>query len=141
MVSQPLKMFSREWSIPFMLFFFNVADTIGRTATSYILLVTPERMFVASIARFIFILSFCLIGHRVSDSYFVHDWWIILNIILFGITNGYLCSLAMIYGPQDEYFKEEERESAGKMMAFYLTAGIFIGSLLAQAIMSQVVVT
>lgn len=50
----------------------------------------------------------------------------ILN-VLFSVSNGYLGSLCMMYGPQQVPL--QHAETAGTIMAFFLTAGLFVGSL------------
>ena len=57
------------------------------------------------------------------------DWFSILNMALFAITNGYNSTLLMIYGPM--MAKEEHREKAGIIMGFNLVGGIFFGALVA----------
>ena len=57
------------------------------------------------------------------------DWFSILNMALFAITNGYNSTLLMIYGPM--MAREKHREKAGIIMGFHLAGGIFFGALVA----------
>ena len=81
-------------------------------------------------------ISFSLIGYDIADSFFVSDWWIMVNMAVFAFTNGYFSTLAMIYGPNDF---QHQPEVAGKIMAFYLTFGIFMGTVIAQVVMARFV--
>lgn len=71
-----------------------------------------------------------------GGGFFAADWWIVLNMAIFAFTNGHFSTLSMMYGPGNFPGKEE---IAGKMMAFYLTAGIFVGSVIARTLMAQFV--
>ncbi len=78
-------------------------------------------------------MSFALIGYGVAEEFFVADWWIMVNMVIFAFTNGYCSTLAMIYGPNDF---AQQPDVAGKIMAFYLTFGIFMGTVVAQVLMA-----
>ena len=51
--------------------------------------------------------------------------------IVFGVTNGYVASLAMMFGPAA--VEPRQRELAGFVMTTSLQAGLFIGSQVALA--------
>ena len=55
--------------------------------------------------------------------------------ILFAYTNGSGSTLSMVFGGQG--FPPEDQDTVGKMMALYLTGGIFFGSFLAQFVVSN----
>jgi len=134
-LASPLKCFSSAWSIPMMIFGFNVFDTIGRYSPSILMLASPKGTFWLNLARALCSISICTIGYKMFDGALVADWWIIVNIVLFSFSNGAGSTLAMIYGTAD--FEEKDKEDAGKMMVFFLTGGIFFGSLLAQLIFAN----
>lgn len=58
---------------------------------------------------------------------------VVLN-VLFSVSNGYLASLCMMYGP--ERAPEGMMETAGATMQLFLTIGLGIGSLLSMAIVN-----
>ena len=134
-IAKPLSFLSVQWSIPFMIFLFNLFDTIGRYTPSFIRIVSPKGTTWLCILRGLSSLSICLIGYGTFNGFFVSDWWIILNFIIFAFTNGAASTYAMMYGTEE--FPNEQKENAGRMMAFFLTFGIFTGSLLAQLVFEE----
>ena len=67
----------------------------------------------------------------------MEDWWIILNMILLGLTNGIGSTHAMVYGGRG--FPDKDQDTVGKMMSLYLLGGIFFGTFLAQSVVSNFV--
>jgi len=57
---------------------------------------------------------------------FDNDAYYITFMALFGISNGYLGSLCMMYGPQ--LVEPRDAETAGTMMAFLLIVGLGLGA-------------
>ncbi len=134
-IAKPLRFLSAEWSTPMVLLIFNVFDTIGRYSPSYIALASPKGTKWFCLARVLCSISICLIGYGTFSGFFVNDIWIVINIVVFAFTNGAGSTLAMMYGPEE--FPDKDKENAGKMMALFLTFGIFFGSLLAQVVFAQ----
>ena len=52
----------------------------------------------------------------------------IFLVVLFGLSNGYLGSVAMVTAPQQ--VREDEKETASTIMAFFLSGGLFSGGVL-----------
>jgi hypothetical protein len=69
-------------------------------------------------------------------SIFQKDWFRILNMALFSITNGYDSTLLMIYGPG--FADNANKERAGIIMSFHLVGGIFFGALIASFAMDKI---
>ena len=44
-ISEPLQFVSAEWGVPLLIFFFNVFDTLGRTAPSFTKAISPKMLF------------------------------------------------------------------------------------------------
>ncbi|KAL0983713.1 hypothetical protein UPYG_G00131700 [Umbra pygmaea] len=63
---------------------------------------------------------------HVQTVFFSYDLFPILFISLLGITNGYLGTLPMIYGPK--VVPRDLAEPAGVVMSFFLTLGLAAGS-------------
>lgn len=57
---------------------------------------------------------------------FSHDAWYIIFMIFFSISNGYLASLCMCFGPKKVL--AHEAETAGAVMAFFLSLGLALGA-------------
>jgi hypothetical protein len=88
-------------------------------------------------ARFLFIGTTFSIAFKGSPILiFGSDWFKILNMILFALSNGYNGTLLMIYGPQE--VDTEYKESAGMVCNLHLLGGIFMGCLFATFVTGQI---
>nr|XP_046224421.1 equilibrative nucleoside transporter 1-like isoform X2 [Oncorhynchus gorbuscha] len=81
------------------------------------------------VARVIFVPLFMLCN--VQPRYnlpvvFQHDAWFIVFMILFAFSSGYLASLCMCFGPK--LVAPHEAETAGAIMAFFLSLGLALGA-------------
>ena len=79
------------WYIQITILTFNVCDTIGRKLGGMYMLSTGK-VIAGSVLRSIFVLLVILIAlDDKHDTYFFEaDWFKIVNLILFSITNGYI---------------------------------------------------
>ncbi|KAM6368030.1 LOW QUALITY PROTEIN: equilibrative nucleoside transporter 1 [Alca torda] len=110
---------------------FNVFDWTGRSLTA--LFTWPGKdsclLPVMVALRVIFIPLFMLCN--VQPRYYLpvvfsHDAWYIIFMIFFSISNGYLASLCMCFGPKKVL--AHEAETAGAIMAFFLSLGLALGA-------------
>ncbi|NXW29926.1 S29A1 protein, partial [Phaetusa simplex] len=110
---------------------FNVFDWTGRSLTA--LFTWPGKdsclLPVMVALRVIFIPLFMLCN--VQPRYYLpvifsHDAWYIIFMIFFSISNGYLASLCMCFGPKKVL--AHEAETAGAVMAFFLSLGLALGA-------------
>ncbi|NXY92410.1 S29A1 protein, partial [Alcedo cyanopectus] len=79
--------------------------------------------------RVIFIPLFMLCNVQPRDYLpviFSHDAWYIIFMIIFSVSNGYLASLCMCFGPKKVL--AHEAETAGAVMAFFLSLGLALGA-------------
>jgi equilibrative nucleoside transporter 1/2/3 len=113
----------------FMFLTFNLVDLIGRSAAGFFQLISKEWLPMASIARSIFVPLFVLCN--VADSRlnvtFKGTFWPIIFMGCMALSNGYVSTLAMIYGPQRVH--AQDSEIAGSVMLLALTFGLFSGSM------------
>ncbi|CAD5111441.1 DgyrCDS749 [Dimorphilus gyrociliatus] len=82
-----------------------------------------------SVSRIIFIplFIFCNFQPRQHlNVYFDNDIAPAVIMVLFAFTNGYLSTLCMMYGPMNA--QEEDEETAGALMSFFLALGLTAGS-------------
>ncbi|XP_066914502.1 equilibrative nucleoside transporter 1-like [Clytia hemisphaerica] len=114
---------------------FNVGDWIGRILAGIVQIVNEKSkwLIVLCISRIVFIPLFlmCNYEHRVLPYVFNHDFWPIIINILFSVSNGYLGSLGMMYGPK--MVALEYGETAGTMMSLFLQMGLTFGACLSFA--------
>ena len=122
-----------------MLCLYTVSDLIGRFST---LLLTKKKIknkqiIIASLLRMILIYTSLMIGMQESPKWlFDADWFKIINNFLIGFGNGFLGSLLMILGPQRVSNYDSER--AGQIMAFHMTLGRGLGSMISGVGLYQV---
>lgn len=124
-----------EWEkyfIPVSCFlFFNMFDWAGRSLTAVCMWPGKDSKLLPGLilARVIFVPLFmlCNVHPRVNlPVYFTHDGWFIAFMILFAFSNGYLASLCMCFGPKK--VDPSEAETAGAIMAFFLSLGLALGA-------------
>ncbi|XP_046712867.1 equilibrative nucleoside transporter 1-like isoform X3 [Silurus meridionalis] len=80
-------------------------------------------------ARLIFVALFMLCNVQPRHSipvYFSHDAWFTIFIVLFAFSNGYLASLCMCFCLK--LVNTHEAETAGAIMAFFITLGLTFGA-------------
>lgn len=80
------------WEGLFLIFIFNVFDTVGRYMGGAVAL--PDKLvLLLTYLRAIFIATFLLIAFNVSPSWLFGDnadWFKIINMIVFSLSNGFL---------------------------------------------------
>ena len=114
---------------------FNIGDWIGRILAGIGQIVSEKSrwLLILSISRVVFIPLFlmCNYEHRLLPYVFNHDFWPIIINVLFSVSNGYLGSLGMMYGPK--MVSIEYGETAGTMMSLFLQLGLTFGACLSFA--------
>lgn len=99
---------SEGWFVLMMNTIFSVFDTVGRKmGGSKFFDLGVFGVKTLSFIRILFVATFYLIAFQVGPSWmFVSDWFIILNMVLFAFTNGYVSTLCCCKGPaqvEDEF--------------------------------------
>uniref|UniRef100_A0A8C1KI86 Solute carrier family 29 member 1b n=1 Tax=Cyprinus carpio TaxID=7962 RepID=A0A8C1KI86_CYPCA len=110
---------------------FNVFDWLGRSLTAVCMWPGKDSKLLPGllVARVIFVPLFMLCNVKPRHNlpiYFSHDGWFIGFMILFAFSNGYLASLCMCFGPKK--VDASEAETAGSIMAFFLSLGLALGA-------------
>lgn len=110
---------------------FNLSDWSGRSLTAVCM--RPQKdslklpLLVVARLAFIPLFMLCNIQPRFKlPVFFVHDGWFIAFMVLFAFSNGYLASLCMCFGPKNVL--PHEAETAGAIMAFFLSLGLALGA-------------
>ena len=107
-------------------------DTIGRYSGGVpSLILSNMAIKIFSGIRTFFFVIFCLIAFDVAP-FFSYDWFIILNLALFSISNGYVSTLCAVKAPQT--VEGEAKGQVGGFIGITISSGIVIGSLLAFAV-------
>uniref|UniRef100_A0AAQ5Y8E2 Solute carrier family 29 member 1b n=1 Tax=Amphiprion ocellaris TaxID=80972 RepID=A0AAQ5Y8E2_AMPOC len=112
---------------------FNLSDWGGRSLTAICMWPGKHSRIlpVLILCRLAFVPLFmlCNVQPRLHlPIFFHHDGFFIVFMILFAFTNGYLASLCMCYGPKNVL--PHEAETAGAIMAFFLSLGLALGAAL-----------
>ncbi|KAM9733739.1 equilibrative nucleoside transporter 1-like [Menidia menidia] len=126
---------SSSWELYFIpvscFLLFNLCDWGGRSLTAVCMWPSKESVIlpVSILCRVVFIPLFmlCNVQPRFNlPVYFHHDGFFIVFMVLFAFSNGYLASLCMCYGPKNVL--PHEAETAGAIMAFFLSLGLALGA-------------
>ncbi|XP_039202962.1 equilibrative nucleoside transporter 1 isoform X1 [Crotalus tigris] len=112
---------------------FNIFDWAGRSLTAVCVWPGKESRLLPFlvIIRVIFIPLFMLcnvVDRQNLPVIFAHDAWYLTFMLLFSFSNGYLASLCMCFGPKKVL--SHEAETAGAIMAFFLSLGLALGAIL-----------
>jgi len=113
-------------------FLYNAADFCGRQTTAWLQVPGPTSkvlpVLVLCRTALIPLIMFCNYQPRshLHTVLFAHDVYPVVFICLLGVSNGYLGTLPMIYGPK--VVPRELAEATGVVMSFFLTLGLAVGS-------------
>lgn len=112
---------------------FNLCDWGGRSLTAICMWPGKDSrllpLLIAARVVFVPLFMLCNVQPRFHlPVFFVHDGWFIAFMVLFAFSNGYLASLCMCFGPKKVL--PHEAETAGAVMAFFLSLGLALGAAL-----------
>ncbi|XP_061646736.1 equilibrative nucleoside transporter 1-like isoform X2 [Phyllopteryx taeniolatus] len=115
---------------------FNVMDWAGRSLTAVCMWPGKDSRWIPALVgmRLVFVPLFMLCNvqpRHYLPVLFSHDAWYIVFMVLFSFSNGYLASLCMCFGPKK--VSQQEAETAGAIMAFFLSLGLALGAALSFA--------
>uniref|UniRef100_A0A8C9YM18 Solute carrier family 29 member 1a n=1 Tax=Sander lucioperca TaxID=283035 RepID=A0A8C9YM18_SANLU len=110
---------------------FNLMDWAGRSLTAVCMWPGKDSMWLPVLVglRVVFVPLFMLCNVQPRNYLpvlFGHDAWYIVFMIFFSFSNGYLASLCMCFGPKK--VSQHEAETAGAIMAFFLSLGLALGA-------------
>ncbi|ALC38510.1 Ent1 [Drosophila busckii] len=110
--------------------FFNCGDYFGRLLAGY--LERPrnsQTTLLWTVARIIFVPMLLMSNtseHQFMPTLIKHDYTFMALIIMFALSNGYLCNILLIMAPKA--VKQHEKELASSIMAASLSCGMALGS-------------
>ncbi|XP_043215008.1 equilibrative nucleoside transporter 1-like isoform X1 [Amphibalanus amphitrite] len=125
---------TRDYFVPVCCFLlFNGCDYIGRILGGFTVWPKMNHWYLVlgfTLLRFAFfpLFMFCNNGQKNLSIVFEEDAYYIVFMVVFGLSNGYLSTLCMIYGPS--LVEPEEQNTASSMMAAFLGLGLCLGALL-----------
>uniref|UniRef100_A0A452QCF4 Solute carrier family 29 member 3 n=1 Tax=Ursus americanus TaxID=9643 RepID=A0A452QCF4_URSAM len=126
-------LWSTKFFVPLTTFLlFNFADLCGRQVTAWIQVPGPRSKVLPGLV----LLRTCLLPLFMFCNYqprvrlhtvvFQSDLYPVLFTSVLGLSNGYLSTLALMYGPK--IVPRELAEATGVVMSFYLCLGLVLGS-------------
>lgn len=126
-------LWTTKFFIPLTTFLlFNFADLCGRQVTAWIQVPGPRSKVLPGLV----LLRTCLLPLFIFCNYqprihlhtvvFQSDLYPVLFTSLLGLSNGYLSTLALMYGPK--IVPRELAEATGVVMSFYVCLGLVLGS-------------
>jgi equilibrative nucleoside transporter 1/2/3 len=123
--------FYNDLFVPFMFILFNVFDFAGRSLAGAVQIFNKDNIWIPATCRLIFIplFLFCHVKNSDLPILFHNDAFPILIMILFSLSNGYIASLSMMFGPS-MFVSPDQKQRAGTLMALMLTLGLCTGSIL-----------
>ncbi|NXC33900.1 S29A3 protein, partial [Campylorhamphus procurvoides] len=126
-------LWSTKYFVPLTSFLlYNFADWCGRQVTAWIQVPGPKSKLLPTLVllRTIFLPLFILSNYQprahIQTVVFNQDIYPVVFTVLLGLSNGYLGTLVMVYGPK--IVPKELAEAAGVVMTFYLMLGLAVGS-------------
>lgn len=114
------------WTFWTIIMIFNICDTIGKLLVDTKLgQVSDAFAYILSFARLFIFADFFLVKFNVYQS----DWFNLLNIILFGLTNGYCMNVIAVKSPKKA--PDDKKATIGIFISIFVILGIMLGSLAA----------
>ncbi|KAF7645020.1 hypothetical protein LDENG_00211640, partial [Lucifuga dentata] len=110
---------------------FNLCDWGGRSLTAVCMWPRKDSLllplFIAARLVFVPLFMLCNIQPRFHlPVFFHHDAWFVVFMVAFAFSNGYLASLCMCFRPKNVF--PHEAETAGAIMALFLSLGLALGA-------------
>jgi len=121
--------FYNELFVPFLFLIFNIFDFTGRLcAGGYTPLFNSHNIWIPAVARFVFfpLILLCKLTSSQLPVLFESDFFPIFFTMLFAFSNGYIGTLAMMFGPS--LADGADATLAGTIMICSLTVGLLSGS-------------
>jgi equilibrative nucleoside transporter 1/2/3 len=113
---------SASWLGILLIFTFQLFDFIGRTLPRFVIFIPRRLVIFLALFRVVFIFLFIIL---VRPHWLTSNAWAFAFMVVFAVSNGYLGTLAMMYGPQG--LAAHEKEAASVILSFALNAGVFAG--------------
>ncbi|XP_022673486.1 equilibrative nucleoside transporter 1-like isoform X2 [Varroa destructor] len=112
---------------------FNFTDLFGRLLARFLPISSTNAnwLLMMAVGRVVFVplLIVCNVAPTsrvLTNVIFQHDWQYIIIMVLFGLSNGYITTLALTYA--SKCCAEEYQEVAGSLAALFLGLGLALGS-------------
>ncbi|KAL6046313.1 Equilibrative nucleoside transporter 1 [Balamuthia mandrillaris] len=113
----------KDWFAILMVFNFQFFDFVGRTIPRFFVGLSKRTLWLPVALRAVFYVLFILC---IKPYVLRSDGWSMTLMALFALSNGYLGTLGMMFGPTSA--APHEKQVAGIVMSFFLNFGIFLAT-------------
>lgn len=119
------------WNPVILVLLYNIFDTVGKYLGVLRIGFAKRKISLIVLFRLVFFATFLLnVQNKYELSFLTSDWFFIINIAFFALSNGYLTTAIFILG-SEIFDKAQKKEKVGFMMSFMFNLGCIGGSLLA----------
>ena len=123
---------SSGYHVNTIIFLYNLSDTVGRQLVSYIKKPTKKQLYLLSFLRIIFLVLIPGLPYIKAKLEFDISILTCLSVSLMALTNGIANNLCFALAP--EQVEGNLKAKAGSSVSFFLSVGLFAGSLIGNVI-------
>lgn len=125
--------------IPFIYLIWNLGDLAGRILCGYrfFIITKPRLLILYSLARILFVPLFLTCNINGNGAMISSDLWYIFLQLVFGISNGQLCTSSFMI-IRDYCDTDDEKEAAGGFSTVFLSVGLAVGSLFSYLLVAAI---
>jgi len=123
---------SSGYHVNTIIFLYNLSDTVGRQLVSYIKKPTKKQLYLLSFLRIIFLVLIPGLPYLKAKLEFDISILTCLSVSLMALTNGIANNLCFALAP--EQVEGNLKAKAGSSVSFFLSVGLFAGSLIGNVI-------
>lgn len=113
-----------DWFSVILICIFDIGDFIGRYAPDWFVIGSPKNLWIGAALRAVFYPILCVMGKGLMQQGI--NYTASIAVFLFAITNGYVGTLGMIFGPANA--EPNERDVASSILSFALNFASFCSS-------------
>lgn len=113
-----------DWFSVILICIFDLGDFIGRYAPDWFVIGKPNNLWIGAALRAIFYPILCVMAKGLAQPGI--NYTASITVFLFAITNGYVGTLGMVFGPANA--EPHERDLASSMLSFALNFASFCSS-------------
>ena len=128
-----------SWHILLIQAIFNLFDTIGRYCGGVSCLILQSNALIKCLSwsRTVFLASFFLVSFDIA--LFKSDWFILANLVIFSVSNGYVSTLCAVKAPMA--VSGPAKSQIGGFVGITISTGIVLGSILAFGLLYLIEIT
>lgn len=110
-----------DWFSVILICIFDVGDLIGRYAPDWFIIGSPKNLWIGAVLRAVFYPILCVMAKGLMPAGI--NYTASIAVFIFAITNGYVGTLGMMFGPANA--EPNERDIASSILSFGLNFASF----------------